>query len=240
MKSKGHSNSLTANPYTFTMRILFLLLMGSILLFSCKKEGAVSTPELSEARYTATITAQWKSPEFTVPSGAHYTTFIGMVHNSAASLWKAGTKASYGMEVLAESGGGGPVLAEIDSMVRVKNALSLLLFVAPPVYSSSQVNFYCNSNYSHISFASMLGPTPDWFVGISGINLRSNNRWVEDTAINLYAYDAGTEEGDVFGYNNPATTPRQDIHLLQSSQATVLANGNPALAPIAVVRLQKQ
>jgi hypothetical protein len=163
-----------------------------------------------------------------------------MVHNSAASLWKEGTKASYGMEVLAETGGGGPILAEIDSTIKSRNGLSLLLFVAPPVYSSSNVNFYCNSDYSRVSFASMLGPTPDWFVGVSGVNLFTNNQWVKDTVINLYAFDAGTEEGDMFGYNNPATVPQQNIHTLQAAEATVLANGNSQLAPIATVRLVKQ
>lgn len=86
----------------------------------------------------------------------------------------------------------------------------------------------------------MLGPTPDWFVGVSGIRLYNNNKWVADTVINLYPYDAGTEDGDIFGYNNPATIPQQDIHLLQPFGAMVLANGNASLAPIATARFIKQ
>lgn len=222
------------------MKQIILLALPAVILFSCKKDDTVAPPALSDARYTVTITAQWKAPEFTVPAGAHYTTFIGMVHNNAASLWKEGTKASYGMEVLAETGGGGPILAEIDSTIKSRNGLSLLLFVAPPVYSSSNVNFYCNSDYSRVSFASMLGPTPDWFVGINGLNLFADNKWIQDTTINLYAFDAGTEGGDMFGYNNPATVPQQNIHILQAAQATVLANGNSQLAPIATARLVKQ
>jgi hypothetical protein len=221
------------------MKLLLLLLSFTLFFFSCKKEN-IADPVFSEARYTVTITGQWRSPEFTVPGGAHYTTFIGMVHNSAASLWVNGTKASYGMEVLAETGGGGPILAEIDSTIRVRNGLALLLFVAPPAIGSSNVNLYCNSDFSRISFASMLGPTPDWFVGVSNVNMYAGQKWVADTTINLYVYDAGTEEGDVFGYNNPATVPQQNIHILQPAQATVLANGNSALVPIATARFVKQ
>lgn len=194
----------------------------------------------SEARYTITVAGKWTGPAFTVPGGAHYTTFTGMIHNSNAFLWKEAAKASYGMEVLAETGGVGPILAEIDSTINTRNGLSLLLFVAPSTAGSSNVNIYCNSNYSRVSFASMLGPTPDWFVGVSDINLYRGNSWVTDTTINLYAYDAGTEDGDVFGYSNPASVPLQDIHVLQASQATVLANGNPTLAPIATARFVKQ
>lgn len=194
-------------------------------------------PGFEEARYTITVTGQWTSPGFSVPPGAHFTTFIGMVHNNAANLWDKGAKATAGMEVLAETGGGAPVLAEIDSMVRVGNALSLLLFVAPAVNGTSTVSFNCNSNYPMISFASMLGPTPDWFTGVSRLTLYSNHQWVKDTTINLYTFDAGTEEGDVFGYNNPATIPQQNIQLLRSG---LLGNGNPELPPVATIRLVRQ
>ncbi len=221
------------------MKFILILLAGYLLLVSCNKDPAGPAP-FSEARYTITITGKWALPEFTVPPGAHYTTFIGMVHNSNASLWQAGSLASPGTEMLAETGGGGPILAEIDSMIAARNALSLLLFVAPPVSGTRVANIYCNSNYPRVSFASMLGPTPDWFVGVSGVNLFTNNKWVTDTIIHLYAYDAGTEDGDIFGYNNPPSVPQQTIHVLQAAQATVLANGNSILSPIAIARLTKQ
>ena len=201
----------------------------------------VTPPSFSESRYTITITGKWNSPDFSVPAGAHYTTFVGMVHNSKAWLWKEGIKASPGTELLAEIGNGTTMLTEIDSMIKARNASSLILFVAPAtITSSNMVSVYCNSNYSHVSFASMLGPTPDWFVGVSGINLYNNNNWTADTTVNLYAYDAGTEDGDMFGYNNPATVPQQNIHILQALQATILANGNANLAPIATARFTKQ
>lgn len=221
------------------MKRIVAPLLVSLAIASCKKED-MTADSFSEARYIVTITSKWESPEFTVPGGAHYTTFIGMIHNNNASLWKENEKASPGTEVLAETGGGGPLLAEIDSMVAAKTALSLILFVAPSATASANVNFNCNSNYARVSFASMLGPTPDWFVGVSGINLCNNNKWVADTVINLYPYDAGTEDGDIFGYNNPATIPQQNIHLLQPSGAMVLANGNTSLAPIATARFIKQ
>lgn len=221
------------------MRTIILTILTVTVLASCKKD-TVETQTFSEARYKITITGKWTSPSFTVPSGAHYTTFTGMIHNSQAVLWKDNTKASAGTELLAETGLGGIILAEIDSMIAAKNALSLILFVSPAPNTSASVNIYCNSNYPQVSFESMLGPTPDWFVGVSGINLFSNNQWISDTTINLYPYDAGTEDGDVFGYANPATVPQQNIHLLQASAATVLANGNPTLAAIATARFVKQ
>ena len=46
--------------------------------------------------------------------------------------------------------------------------------------------------------ASMIAPSPDWFIGLSGLNLYANKRWVADTTVQLFVYDAGTENGDVF------------------------------------------
>jgi Spondin_N len=223
------------------MKRTYLTLWLSILYLSCKKDDGVTAPTFSEARYTVTFTGKWNTPDFSVPAGAHFTTFVGMVHNSNAWLWKDGAKAGAGTELMAEIGHGTTMLTEIDSMIIAQNASSLILFTAPPTLTGSRMSsIYCNTNYSHISFIAMLGPTPDWFVGLSGVNLCNNNNWVADTTINLYTYDAGTEDGDMFGYNNPATTPQQNIHILQASQAMVLANGNPVLAPIATVRFVRQ
>jgi len=154
---------------------------------------------------------------------------------------RGGRTASPGTEMMAESGNVNTLLLEIDSMMMANNAISLIAFIPPAATGGTkQVSVYCNSNYPQVSFASMLGPTPDWFVGVSGINLYNKGQWTADTAISLYAYDAGTEDGDMFGYNNPASMPQQNIHRLQPSGAMVLANGNPTLAPIATARFQRQ
>jgi hypothetical protein len=221
------------------MKFVYFALILSLAFFSCKKDETAA-PSFSEARYTITVTGKWASPAFTVPANVHYTYFVGMVHNSNAYLWKEGVKASPGTESVAETGNTIPILAEIDSMIAAKNAIGLIAFIPPSATGSQGVNIYCNSNYSFVSFESMLAPTPDWFVGVSGINLYNNKNWVADTIINLYARDAGTEDGDVFGYNNLATSPQQNVHLLLASQAMVLANGNPVLAPIATARFTRQ
>ena len=85
----------------------------------------------------------------------------------------------------------------------------------------------------------MIAPSPDWFMGLSNVNLFENNKWLDTLSLNIRVYDAGTEEGDVFGYNNPSTVPQQTIMLLTPSTATVLANNNASIAPIATIRFVK-
>lgn len=219
-----------------------LITLAGLLCFSflsCKKTE-VNQSAISEASYIITVTGKWAAPNFSVPGGAHFTTFVGMVHNQNSVLWKMDQKASPGTEAVAESGNAGPIIMEIDSIMGVKNAISLIAFTAPGITGVRQANVYCNSNYSFISLISMLGPTPDWFTGISGIDLYAGNKWASDTTINLYTFDAGSEDGDVFGYGNPPTMPQQNVRLLQASEATVLANGSATLAPIATIRFVKR
>ena len=47
-----------------------------------------------------------------------------------------------------------------------------------------------------MSLVSMLGPSPDWVVGVSALELCSRNcSWVENKTLNLYPWDAGTDSG---------------------------------------------
>lgn len=42
----------------------------------------------------------------------------------------------------------------------------------------------------------MLGPSPDWILGVSGLNLcLANCTWQENHVVDLLPYDAGTDSG---------------------------------------------
>lgn len=193
----------------------------------------------SEAIFNVELTGKWASPDFTVPPGVHFTTVAGMIHNKNSYLWRNSEKSSPGVEAVAETGNTALIRAEIDSVLLKGNAIALVLMNAPAATGTARTSVYCNSNFSFVSFQSMIAPSPDWFIGIDALNLYRNNQWVRDTTINLFVYDAGTEDGDVFGYNNPSTLPQGNIQLLTASNATVLANGNNPLKPIASVRFFK-
>lgn len=221
--------------------VLFPGILVCLLSLSCKKnDNRNVVPPFSEARYSIEFTGKWEAPAFTVTSGVHFTTVLGMVHNKGTYLWKENELATKGVENVAEAGNPNPLLSDIDSLIANGRSISLIVMTAPSLTGASNASIYCNTNYSYVSLETMIAPTPDWFTGISAFNLYQHNKWVADTVISLYPFDAGTEDGDVFGYNNPETVPQQKIHLLQPAQATVLANGNAVFAPIASVRFIKQ
>jgi hypothetical protein len=62
-----------------------------------------------------------------------------------------------------------------------------------------------------LTLVSMIGPSPDWFVGVSRLSLLSGGQWRTQHSVNLYPYDAGTENGEEFSLSNPATSPQGTI-----------------------------
>ena len=62
----------------------------------------------------------------------------------------------------------------------------------------------------------MIGPSPDWFVGVSGLSmLDGSDAWRSSRTVDLFAYDAGTEDGEEFSLSNSATNPRGTITSLK-------------------------
>ena len=66
--------------------------------------------------------------------------------------------------------------------------------------------------------AAMIAPSPDWFTGVSRVNLRKDGRWVNQVNLTLYAWDAGTDSGNTYAAPDADTLPRQSIRLNASRQ----------------------
>jgi Spondin_N len=220
------------------MRLIFCSL-AVVLLSSCSKEK-LEVPAYSEAVYKVTFTGKWTSPQFPIPANAHFTPIIGMVHNSSTFMFRPGSPATVGVERIAEDGNSFPLILEIDSLIALKKAVSNPIIFAPGINNSNTITIYCNSNYPLLSFMSMLAPTPDWFLGIHDVDLRQGSGWISDSTMNVYAYDAGTEQGDIFEQNNLPTVPQQPVAALTPANAMVLAGGNSAIPPIGTVRFVRQ
>ena len=64
----------------------------------------------------------------------------------------------------------------------------------------------------------MIGPSPDWFVGVSGLSLLDGQgEWESLLEVDLFPYDAGTEQGTEFSLSNAATSPQGVITSLRGN-----------------------
>ena len=169
------------------------------------------------ARYSVTFTALWTTADHgPVPSGAHFTTLAGAAVNADADLWTPGELASPGLERLAELGQTSTFLTEIAAATEVGDAGEGVTSRGTEAVGTSVFEVAVSRDLASFTFASMIAPSPDWFVGLSEFALLDDEgRWVEDTGdVGLSAWDAGTETGNRFSLDGRDTDPPQSIRLL--------------------------
>lgn len=62
-----------------------------------------------------------------------------------------------------------------------------------------------------LSFIVRIVPSPDWFVGVDGVDLCEGDHWKESVTLELFPYDAGTDSGFTFSSPNFETIPQDKI-----------------------------
>ena len=201
------------------MKNLIFAILTLFLITACGGDTQNDLPEMedtpagpttpfedsSEARYRVSFVSTWSSLTHPTqfPSNPHFSGLVGAVHNSSASLWTLNGFSTQGMEDMAEFGGKSALLSEVQTLINQGDALSTLsgggISRSPGMVS---LEFTIEEDYPLVSLVSMLAPSPDWFVGVSSLNLFPNGSWIELIAINLELYDSGTDDGASFASAN--------------------------------------
>ena len=203
---------------------LFCLLMAGVSAQAAKPDGGNNTIPSPSARYDIVFEALWSQTTHPHPNGAgafpgnaHWSPLVGSLHKSALELWKASTLASAGVEEMAETGDTTPFNGEIDAAIAAKTANTRLngpSLLSPAVITLTDV--LVDGNFSYLTLVSMVAPSPDWFAGVAGLALQDGqDQWIEQIVVDLYPYDAGTEDGSGYSLTNPDTLPHQLVQSLK-------------------------
>ena len=181
--------------------------LPNIWLSPTESDSMVSVQ--SSATYTVTFQGNWTiaSTPGGVVAGAHFTTLIGAIHNDMVIFWESGGTATPGVENVAELGLTGTFKSEINAN---SNAISVIeKSVSGGGTGSATFDITLTNEHPLVTLLSMIGPSPDWFVGVSGLSLLdTQGQWESLLEVDLFPYDAGTEEGTEFSLNNQATSPQ--------------------------------
>ena len=174
----------------------------------------------SEATYSVTFRGLWTTAVTSggLPGGAHFTNLIGGVHNAGVTFLRDGGRATAGVEFMAELGGTSTLAREVRAAE--PDALAVLLGSGNigPTGSSTIDDVTLTTDHSRVTLLTMIAPSPDWFVGVSGLSLLDEQgEWMGSLTVNLYPWDAGTEDGTEFSLSNPDTTPRGVITSIRGS-----------------------
>lgn len=207
----------------------YLFFLTPFLFFSCVTtdfdieandlidDVNVTANEASEqtADYRVSFVFDWNKTDFPTdyPSTAHFAPLVGWVHEKDHKYFNEGQLASKGIEQMAETGSTSTLVSELQALIDNNEGLS--------TYTGSGLNsgvgtisidITVNLDFPAVSLASMLAPSPDWFVACININLLDEDGGfvIEKTVVG-HVYDAGTEEGDTFSFNNEESCPQEPI-----------------------------
>jgi hypothetical protein len=164
------------------------------------------------AMYTVTFHATWNAGTHPTdfPANAHFSPLIGGTHNDSVKFWNPGDLASPGIQNMAEKGNISPLDAEIGEAISAGRAEYLLSGSGTSSPGSVSLEFGITSSHPLVTLVSMVAPSPDWFVGVTGLNLYRNGSWI-DTTIQLIPWDAGTDDGGTFTSANSPSVPHVNI-----------------------------
>lgn len=188
-----------------------LVVLVVALLFGATTAAAQPT---DTATYRVRFQSAWSFGTHPVdfPPNPHFSGLIGAVHGGGAEIWREGGIASPGMEQMAEIGAQSPLDAEVEALIARGTARQVIrgggIAVSPGTVSTT---FTASRAHPLVTLVSMLAPSPDWFVGVSGLNLFSRGEWVEQQVVFLHTWDAGTDGGASFTSRDRNTRPQQPI-----------------------------
>ena len=236
-RSPRHSGK-TACPGPVGIRTAYVLESLSVSLMRLLLLGlflASAVQAQSTATFRVTLDASWSASTHPAgfPGNAHFSPLIGVAHDASVSVWAPGGVATDGIESMAERGVNTALLAEFEALRSAGHAgVAAEGPGIPSSPGSASMTLTVDEATPLLTVVSMLAPSPDWFVGVHGLDLRPNGAWAgSETA--LVAYDAGTDSGTDYTSANADTQPRGSIARLNDAPFRV-SGMVPAVATLRV------
>ncbi len=88
--------------------------------------------------------------------------------------------------------------------------------------STTLMDIHVDEDRSLVSVITMVFPSPDWFLGISNVDMCNpmTGEWREEYNRDLLPYDSGTDDGTSFESVNSPSDPRKNIFLIGNEDET--------------------
>lgn len=195
---------------------------------ACLVVGIKSVAHAATVTYQLTINNDWSAATHPAnfPGDAHFSWLGGGTHNSNVSFWTVGEMASPGMVQMAETGNVDILVnTEVQAAIDAGNAFSGIYEkkYTPEILpgpGSRTTTFQIRDQFPLVTLVTMLGPSPDWFVGVSGLALYENNAWIDQLDVNLALYDGGTRSDITPHMGGTLSDPVQPISLITYDNST--------------------
>jgi len=204
-----------------------------------------------EAKYEVMFQGLWSKETHPrdFPSSAwllHFSDVIGASHDISYRVWEAGGHASKGLTQVAKWGSPRTLESELKAESQhIRTIIKARGLWHPNVNGKTFAIFRTDSKNHLVSLVSMLGPSPDWIVGVSALEMcQANCTWLDKKEIYLYPWDAGVDSGISYESPDKPEDPTKPIKRITSQDPPDENNpffkseGGP-LKPLAKLSIQK-
>ncbi|XP_017068832.1 spondin-1 [Drosophila eugracilis] len=180
-----------------------------------------------EAKYEIVLERKWAKNTHAkdFPAEAWRTRLgevIGASHSHSYRYWAYGGRASQGMKEMAEHGATRTLENEIRQ--NTQNGDVRTIIKAPGIahrlnaFGRTLANARVDPVHHQISLAAKIDPSPDWILGVAGLELcLSNCTWLERKVLNLYPWDIGTDSGPSYMSSDQPQVPPDVVRRITSS-----------------------
>ena len=185
---------------------------------------AASTPTAGPVKYRVEFTPLWTKenfpfeyPDTSLIHKPHFSGLIGTAHNADLHLFTDGQMPTPGLERLSEEGKHDPLDKEINDAVAAGKALALT--ESDPLKDFSQTakaEVLVDDAHPVVSMVAMIAPSPDWFAGVSDVNLMENGSWVASKTVDVQAWDSGGDDGTTYLADDKDNNPKKPTSLNNS------------------------
>ncbi|XP_034651835.1 spondin-1 [Drosophila subobscura] len=175
---------------------------------------------------------------------------IGASHSFDYRYWAYGGRASLGMREMAEHGATRTLEQEIRD--NTQNGAVRTIIKAPGIphrlnaFGSTLANARVDPNHHQISLAAKIDPSPDWILGVAGLELcLSNCTWLQRKVLNLYPWDIGTDSGPSYMSPDQPQVPPDVIRRISSSypsdyRSPFFDDTGTSMKPLATLHLTRK
>lgn len=211
---------------------LFTLVI-CISIFSCSKSddsgdnGGGGGGLEPQATYRITFVTNFTETTHPTdyPDNASFGRVFLAAHSPGTSIFTLGGVASDGLKKYAEDGDLADLVAE-HSGGEDNNTMTIITG-SSNVSTSTTITYDINvtPTTTRISFVSKITPSPDWFVGVSSIDLVNGNELIESASFRLYPLDAGSDSGTTYeSPDSPEPGPISQIQGTPFSSGSIESN----------------
>lgn len=200
-------------PTSFDGRKWRLVALIPVLLFHAATAWGQPDTASYSVRFDATWTAETHPQSY--PPGPHFSGLVGGTHGGGVDFWEDGQLATLGIQRMAEWGTQTDLVDEVQAAINAGTAEFVI--TAPPLWTvpgDVSTTFTVSEAFPLVTLVCMIAPSPDWFVGVDGLDLRPGGAWVGEIVVDLFPWDAGTDSGANYTSGDLATVPPAAIQAM--------------------------